>query len=252
MAEQDANVIIQAQARSEEDVADYVLYFSLRVYAFTIFSIIFSICIGYYAHKWGMMRYLVTVTPDRPTGWGSMGWAFWVIGAVFMTSLILMGEFNAKLNAIAMFFLYLTTALMQGLILTGVFNVFSPESLMSILLITLLIFAAAIVYGYIARGDPRSLRSIVSTVLAVVGLVLLYRFFGGAIDLRQGGMLIFLLPIILICLASNAFMARELALDMLERDDKELEWKAIFLCAAQFAVIFWALVFALLRRFGTR
>ena len=53
MAEQDVNVIFRAQARSEEEVAEYVLYFSLRVYALTIFSIICRIYIGYCGISWG-------------------------------------------------------------------------------------------------------------------------------------------------------------------------------------------------------
>ena len=41
-------------------------------------------------------------------------------------------------------------------------------------------------------------------------------------------------------------MARELALDMIDKDDEELEWKAIFLSAAVFATVFWVLFVTLL------
>lgn len=243
MAEQDVNVIFRAQARSEEEVAEYVLYFSLRVYALTIFSIICSIYIGYCAYKLGMMRYLVTVTPDDR----SMGWIFWVLLAIWGTAMPLMEKFNDKLNAFTMFFLYVTITSVQGLIITNVFNIFAPESLMNILLITISVLGLAVTYGYLARNDPGSLLSIMSTALIVAVFFFLYDlFFGSSVGVWLGFVLVTSLPIIIVGLASQAYMARELALDMIDKDDEELEWKAIFLSAAVFATVFWVLFVTLL------
>ena len=152
-----------------------------------------------------------------------------------------------KLNAFTMFFLYVTITSVQGLIITNVFNIFAPESLMNILLITISVFGLAVTYGYLARNDPGSLLSIMSTVLIVAVFFFLYDlFFGSSVGVWLGFVLVTSLPIIIVGLASQAYMARELALDMIDKDDEELEWKAIFLSAAVFATVFWVLFVTLL------
>ena len=71
-------------------------------------------------------------------------------------------------------------------------------------------------------------------------------FFGSSVGVWLGFVLVTSLPIIIVGLASQAYMARELALDMIDKDDEELEWKAIFLSAAVFATVFWVLFVTLL------